>query len=46
MVPKPKNKSLKKWPSSMDVLWMIHNTENKMETFNKLYRDLLDYLQN
>ena len=25
---------------------MTHNTENKMETFNKLYRDLLNYLQN
>ena len=32
--------------SKLNVLCMIHNSENKMETFNKLYRDLLDYLQN
>ena len=32
--------------SKLNVLYMIHNTENKIETFNKSYRDLLDYLQN
>ena len=56
MVPKPKKKSLNKMAvfneyltiikSKLNVLYMIHNTENKIETFYKSYRDLLDYLQN
>ena len=55
MVPKPKkefkkmavfNEYLTVIKSKLNVLYMIYKTENKMETFNKSYRDLLDYLQN